>query len=555
MTAVRASASHRFDVIVVGGGPAGATMAWVLAKQGVKVAVLERAQFPREKVCGDFVEPGGLRLLARMGVLSEIERQDRLRITKNRIYFGPKLTYKGEIRYYESQEDDIDYGLIIPRHELDTLLLEAARQASARVFSPGAAKKLARRNGLFEVEALIGDRPLILTAPLVVGADGAESLVGRSAGLRRTDRRHISVAQRVYMDGVEVDGGEVAVWFDQDIAPGYGWMFPMPGGRANVGVGLSSDISARFGVSVREAFRNAIERLRIRHSGCARARIASRPLGGVVKTYPGIDRNHFDGGVLIGDAGSFVDPITGEGITQGMESAVLAAPTLLEALDRGRFSADDLQGFERDFRRYFDPSMSFLGLSAALLSNGRLSDFWLRVGAHGHEEAARDPQFARLSGAIFGGPALQPLTASVQMWTRVLRRYAEAASHTGSPLSARFAADFAAFERGWMRSRDEGADWHVDWLKDVIARIVEVQKTIWTQPNPRPEGVFRFIGVEGQLGERPPPIPFATPDTQAMILEGVRAALDAGVTALLRRASAPAPVPAAERRRRWRIKL
>ena len=199
--------------------------------------------------------------------------------------------------------------------------------------------------------------------------------------------------------------------------------------------------------------------------------------------------------------------------------------------------------------------MSFLGLSAALLSNWRLSDFWLRVGAHGHEEAARDPQFARRSGAIFGGPALQPLTVSVQMWTRVLRRYAEAASQTGSPLSARFAADFAAFELGWMRSRDEDATWHADWLKDVIARTFEVHRTIWTQPNPRPEGVFRFIGVEGQLGERPPRIPLATPDTQAMILEGVRAVVDAAVTALLQRASPSAPVPAAERRRRWRIKL
>jgi menaquinone-9 beta-reductase len=304
---------------------------------------------------------------------------------------------------------------------------------------------------------------------------------------------------------------------------------------------------------VRDAFRMAIERLRIRHSGCAKARIASRPLGGVVKTYPGIDHNHFDGGVLIGDAGSFVDPITGEGITQGMESAVLATPTLMEALDRGRFSADDLSGYERDFRRYFDPSMSFLGLSAALLGNVRLSDFWLRVGSHGHEEAARDPQFARLSGAIFGGPALQPLTVSAQMWTRILQRYAEAAS--GSPLSARFAADFAAFAQGWTRSRHEDAAWHADWLKDVTARFVEVLKTIWTQPNPRPEGVFRFIGVEEKLAERPPSKPIEMREAQAMILEGVRAAMDAGVTALLGRVSAPAGVPAAEQRRRWRIKL
>ncbi len=389
----------------------------------------------------------------------------------------------------------------------------------------------------------------------------SSSIVARTAGLRRTDRRHIGVAQRVYVEGVEVDEGEATVWFDEDIAPGYGWLFPMAGGLANMGVGLSSDVSQRFDISVRDTFERAIERLRIRHPGCARVRLSrdenfpGRPIGGVVKTYSGIDRNHFDGGLLIGDAGSFVDPVTGEGITHGMELAILALPALEEALARGRYEAADLARFDSDFRRYFDPAMRYLELSAALMSNRRLSAFWLRVGAHGHEEAARDPEFAGLSGSIFGGPALQPLKASAQIWTRLIARYAEAATSAGQgdlALAARFADDLRALREGWERSRAEDPDGHSAWLKDVIARAVEVQKTIWTQPNPRPAGAFRFIGLDPT--DAPTPAPIVDPQTQAMIATGVRTLIEAGFSLLRAATTAPAPDTDAEPRRRWRVK-
>ncbi|WP_430424657.1 NAD(P)/FAD-dependent oxidoreductase [Phenylobacterium sp.] len=542
-------AGHAYDVIVVGGGPAGATMGWALARHGVRVAIVERATFPRDKVCGDFVEPGGLRLLARMGVLPQIESGERLRITRNRVYFGPKLIYRGDIHYYDHPEDRLNYGLVVSRREFDAILLQHAHDAGADVFSPATARAITRDGGMVSVEATIGDQALTLCAPLVVGADGTESVVAKSMGLRRTNRRHIGVAQRAYVKGVEIDGGEAAVWFDEEIAPGYGWMFPMPGGLANVGVGFSSETSQRFGLPVREAFERALARLRIRHPGCARAELASRPIGGVVKTYGGIDRNHFDGGLLIGDAGSFVDPLTGEGITHGMESAILALPTLLDALENGRFEANDLAGFDRDFRGYFDPAMRYLELSGALVSNRHLSEFWLRVGAHGHEEAAKDPAFARLAGSIFGGPALQPLAVSAQMWSRVFVRYAQAAAGTGD--AGRFAEDFRAFQRGWTRSTGENPEWHAEWLRDVTARTLELQKTIWTRRNPRPDGVFRYIGLEDPApGERPPPL--ASTETQAMLVETVRTVVEAGLAYLTSR-SAP-PVQAAEPRRRWRVK-
>jgi geranylgeranyl reductase family protein len=547
--------AHSFDVIVVGGGPAGSVMGWVLAKQGIRVAVLERMRFPREKVCGDFVEPGGLRILARIGAMAALENNDRFRIERKRVYFGPHLAYKGPIRYYDGAGSEIDYGLVIPRDELDTALLQCASEAGAAVFSPVEARHIHRRNGTMFVDARANGRTITLRAPLVVGADGAESRVAQGAGLRRTDRRHIGVSQRVYIDGIDVDGGEATVWFDEDIGPGYGWMFPMSCGRANVGVGISADISQRFGINVRDAFNAAIERLRIRHPGCANLRIASKPLGGVVKGYAGIDRNHFDGGVLVGDAGSFADPVTGEGITQGMESAVLALPALMEALECGRFEADVLARFDRDFRRYFDPAMQFLGLSAAMVGNRYLAGFWHRANAHGNEEAAHDPDFARISGAIFGGPALQPLAVSIQMWTRAIERYMEGLSGgalDGVSLARRFALDFKALETGWAMSKAENPDWHALWVLDVANRLSEAQKTVWTHANPRPAGVFRFIGIE-ENGPSVPSSPLDLPDVQNLIVDGVRRLFEAGL-GLLSSSEREPPAEDDTPRRRWRIK-
>ena len=488
------------DVIVVGGGPSGATLAWALARQGVDVAVIERARFPRDKVCGDFIEPGGLRILKAMDALEDIEGGRALKITGSQVFIGFHRAYRGDIPYYQDHHGLPPYGAVLPRSVLDSRLLDRARAASAHV-AEGCRVEAVRREGglmLLDVRGPAGD--VTLRARLVAGADGTESTVARSQGLWRNDRRHIAISQRGYVDGVEApatagDGGEATLWFDEDVFPGYGWMFPMTGGRANVGVGVLSEACHRHDLSVPRTFGDFLEKLKLRHPGCAGALLSGRVVGGVVKTYGGAGPNHFDGGVLIGDAGSFADPMTGEGVTQGMESGLIAALTLKEALEDGRFDAAYLSRFESDFRSYFDPSMAWLDLCAALMRNRHMSAFWLRAGVHGFERADADRDFARVAGSTFGGPAVQPLSILGQMAASLARHLIEGGAGAIADLisgrldrSGALAADWDAWAKGWRASMAQDPVWHFAWLADVAARAARLSPDLWSGENPRLQG-------------------------------------------------------------------
>jgi len=489
-----------FDIIVVGGGPAGATLAWALARQGVDVAVIERARFPREKVCGDFIEPGGLRILKAMDALADLEAGRALTITASQVFIGFHRAYRGDIPYYQDHHGLPPHGAVLPRSVLDARLLDRARAASAHVAEGCSVEAVRRDGGLMHVDVRSPAGDVTLRARLTVGADGTESTVARSQGLWRNDRRHIAISQRGYVDGVAApaatgDGGEATLWFDEDVFPGYGWMFPMAGGRANVGVGLLSEACHRHALSVPGAFRDFLEKLRLRHPGCADATLSGRAIGGVVKTYGGAGPNHFDGGVLIGDAGSFADPMTGEGVTQGMESALIAALTLKEALEDGRFDAAYLSRFESDFRSYFDPSMAWLDLCATLMRNWHLRAFWLRAGAHGFERAGVDRDFARVAGSTFGGPAVQPLSILGQMAASLARHLVEGGAGAIADLisgrpgrSGALAADWDAWAKGWRASMAQDPAWHFAWLAEVASRAAKLSPTLWTAENPRVQG-------------------------------------------------------------------
>jgi geranylgeranyl reductase family protein len=463
------------DVIVVGGGPAGSTLAWALARKGIRVVVLERRRFPREKVCGDYVDPRGLEVLQAMGALEPLESSRPPRITRTATYVDWERRYHGAIPFYGESDHLAAHGYTIGRDRLDAAMLQAAAREGAIVHEETAALDASAGAGGVEVSAERGGATVRYRARLLVGADGVNSVVAKSQGLDVADPRRTVVARRAYAAvGVEPsEEGTAEIFFDGTTFPGYAWMFPSGGERVNLGVGLLAEARERFDVHLPALFDEFVAGLRRHHPRCAELQLASKPIGGIVRTFGAAASNRFDGGVLIGDAGCFVDPMTGEGITPGMESALLAAPVLAAALERGDFTASALIDYERSFHDYFDPSMVFLDFCAVMLRNRHLERPWLRALARGCEIAQRDEDFARVSGSYFGGIEVRPLDIVGQVWSRSLgelllawRRFMPGGgpgpeSHGVTP------SELLDWPLALSHSMLDDPAWHMQWMRDM----------------------------------------------------------------------------------------
>jgi len=320
-------ADDRFDAVVVGAGPAGSVAALVLARGGARVALVDKARFPRDKACGDVVGPRGVRLLEDLGVaLPGARRVGDMVVTGPsrravRLPCFPGRTYPG-------------HGLALPRRQLDALLRQAALAAGAEPVTGRAGEPLVGLRGL-EGFALDGGRRV--RGDVVIGADGATSRVADAAGLVDPGRVLWGFALRCYLD-TDVPLPHIVLWEPSGgrLFPGYGWLFPGPDGRANAGLGIGTLADRRAGAQAARLLPEFLVDLgRLGYLGDAGVpddRAAGGPperLGGWLKmgmvgTRPAAGRV-----LLVGDAAGLVNPLQGEGIAPAMTSARAAAEAVL----------------------------------------------------------------------------------------------------------------------------------------------------------------------------------------------------------------------------------
>ena len=326
--------SHEADVIVVGGGPAGASTACVLAREGIDVLVLDRARFPRDKVCAEYLSPQASRILSDMGVLEEIERTNPAHLAGMRVRAPNGLVADGEFASDHGFHGFRDRGLAIRRTILDEIVLNGARRAGARV-DEGVRVTDVVHNGSNRVGGVtvVGadGETRTLRASYVVGADGLRSVVGRRLGLVKTSRvwpRRIAlVAHYRKVQGV-TDMGEMHVDYD-----GYFGIVDVGDGKMNVAVVIPQSVAKRIGEDRTAFFEEWIQ---------SRPHLAERFVGAeritpVRATGPfatAARRAWSPGAALVGDAADFFDPFTGEGIYSALRGGELLAPHLAEALDR-----------------------------------------------------------------------------------------------------------------------------------------------------------------------------------------------------------------------------
>jgi menaquinone-9 beta-reductase len=327
------------DVIVVGAGPGGSTTAYHLARHGVRVLMLEKSRFPREKVCGDGLTPRAVKQLVRMGVDISPEagwlRNKGLRV----IGGGVRLELDWpQLASYP------DYGLVRTRLDFDDILAKQAVKAGAelRTGITVTGPVLDDANGrALGVTADTEDGPTAYQAPLIVSADGVSGRFPLTLGLAKREDRPIGVAvRRYYRSPAKHDDDYLESWLElrssggDTLLPGYGWIFGMGDGRVNVGLGVLNS-SAAFG-------KTNYRRLLVDWLGNTPAdwgmndeANADGPIMGAALPM-GFNRvPHYSRGVLlVGDSGGMVNPFNGEGIAYAMESGELAAEVAVQALAR-----------------------------------------------------------------------------------------------------------------------------------------------------------------------------------------------------------------------------
>ena len=324
------------SVLVVGAGPSGSAAAAVLAKAGIDVQIVDKSDFPRDKICGDGISPLSLECLRELGIdIGALDQKyDR------QTYVG--LVSPGGKRWrakYEGSPDDpnsLDYGHVIPRMDFDKMILDHALACGAR-FAPGwTFESLTReREQVTSVTLKNADGERVVVKPkILLCADGEHSLMRKA--LSGEKREHVTLAVRGHVDGLKNLGQDMEFHFTKEVAPGYGWIFPEGAkDRANIGVYIHCTTLDKSGISMKDHYARFLERT----GGPGMILEGANPCGPVqgypITYYDPKRRIHFGNALLLGDAAGLADPLTGEGIFEALYSGLAAAHATQECLAAG----------------------------------------------------------------------------------------------------------------------------------------------------------------------------------------------------------------------------
>jgi geranylgeranyl reductase family protein len=369
------------DVIVVGAGPGGSAAAYHMARHGLRVLMLEKTEFPREKVCGDGLTPRATRQLIRMGV----DTSEKAGWLQNRglrvIGGGVRLELDWpELASFPS------YGLVRTRLDFDDMLARRAVEAGAilrtNVTVTGPVLDDDGRAIGVTAKAGPGKEPVEYRAPLVVAADGVSGKLALAMGLAKRDDRPIGVAvRRYYHSPVRADDDYLESWLelrsaqDRDrLLPGYGWIFGLGDGRVNVGLGILNSSSAFGKTNYRAMLTDWLATTPPDWGMTDEANAAGQILGAALPM--GFNRvPHYTRGVmLVGDSGGMVNPMNGEGIAYAMESGELAAEVAVQALARpaGADRERALQAYPAELKLRFGGYYRLGGVFVKLIGNPQI---------------------------------------------------------------------------------------------------------------------------------------------------------------------------------------
>ncbi|MBI4636182.1 MAG: NAD(P)/FAD-dependent oxidoreductase [Candidatus Rokubacteria bacterium] len=363
------------DVIVVGAGPGGAATAILLSEHGLGVLVLDRARFPRSKICGEYLSPEAVRVLDRLGALKTLDAV-ATPLLGMRITAPDGTTVAGRYRPLGPYRPYREHALGVSRTTLDAALAERLRALPLEFREETRVTDL-----ILDGERVVGvetvdrdHRARTVRAPLVIGADGRTSVVAQRLGCRRPHRLR-RMALVTYVSGLSGCGDSGEVFVDP---PDYGILNPIEPDRANLSLVVPLEHAAPFSDRLEAFFAARVAQLPHLARRLAGARRAA-PVQAMGPLAYRVTPPRRPGVLLVGDAAGFYDPFTGEGIFSALHGAELAAETVVRALRSGDTSARALAEYERARRTAFGGKARLTRALQLVIRHRRLANLTARV--------------------------------------------------------------------------------------------------------------------------------------------------------------------------------
>ncbi len=339
---------QHIPVVIIGCGPAGASTSLFLSKAGIQHIILEKDTFPRDKICGDGCS-GKTALVLRRANPQYLEE-----IFNNKEHFLPSygVTFaapngKSIPIPFALDKNELQYppGFTSRRIDFDQFLFSKLPGPYVTIEQAVHITDIEKIENGYSVTYKSGTEEKTITCSLLVGADGDKGITRKKLLQQDKVSKTVSIGLRAYYEGVTGmhEDNFIELHFLQEALPGYFWIFPLPNGMANIGVGIDAAVVRKKKLNLREIMLKAINENPNIKSRFAGAKLTGKIYGWGLPTATGkvkVSGDHF---LLTGDAASLIDPFTGEGIGNALYSGMLAADAAIKALQENRFDERFLQ--------------------------------------------------------------------------------------------------------------------------------------------------------------------------------------------------------------------
>lgn len=342
------------DIVIIGAGPGGCSTSLFLARHKIPHTIIDKAVFPRDKVCGDALSGKSVYVLNELdpSIVPAFAQQSAQFIDSWGVKFVAPNGKAIDIPFKsDMSKEQYPPGFISKRVDFDNEMFKRLDRSYAQVIEGAEVTELERTADGMRITYTKDGGQHEIQAKLVIGAEGDRSVVAKKLAGSKKENNHYCAGIRAYYEGVEGmhDKNFIELHFLPEMLPGYFWIFPLPNGMANVGAGmLSSEVSKRK-VNLKEDMLKLIETNPEISKRFKNAKLQGKiqgwglPLGSKKRAVSG------DRFMLVGDAGSLIDPFTGEGIGNALYSGMMAADHIAEAVKQNRFDAAFLKQYDDAF--------------------------------------------------------------------------------------------------------------------------------------------------------------------------------------------------------------